>query len=64
MIELETPRDFKKKINDGIVTRDMLLNIIFAFNKRTKIYKDKELSYNEHDSYNNQEKKGFKVKML
>ena len=42
MIELETPRDFKKKINDGIVTRDMLLNVIFAFNKRAKIYKEEE----------------------
>lgn len=39
---METPRDFKKKINDGIVTRDMLLNVIFAFNKRAKIYKEEE----------------------
>ena len=53
---METPKDYRKKINDGIVTRDMLLHVIFAFNKRAKIYKDKELSYNKHDSYDNQEK--------
>ena len=39
---METPKDYRKKINDGIVTRDMLLHVIFAFNKRAKIYKEEE----------------------
>lgn len=33
---------FQIKIKDGIVTRDMLLHVIFAFNKRAKIYKEEE----------------------
>ena len=39
---METPLHYKKKNDNGIVTCEILLNVIFAFNKRTKIYKEEK----------------------
>ena len=39
---MEIPLHYKKKNDNGIVTCEILLNVIFAFNKRAKIYKEEE----------------------
>lgn len=60
---MKTPKEYTKLINNGMVTEDILGEVLYSYNKRAKNYRDKKNEYrNRYDNYNNFEKNEEKEK--
>lgn len=61
---MKTSKEFKRNVENRIITSDMLGACIYSVNKRAKNYRDKEWEYREyyrthrfyHDDFNNVDK--------
>lgn len=61
---MKTPKEYTKSINQGILTKQILLDCLYSSNKRAKNYRDKEREYRNYyrnnryayDKYDNEEK--------
>lgn len=56
---MKTPKNYTENLKNGIVTEEMLEDVLFSYNKRAKNYRDKESYYRSNypdDKYNNADK--------
>ncbi len=56
---MKTPKNYVENLKNGIVTNEMLEDVLYSYNKRAKNYRDKEREYRRIricDNYNNEEK--------
>lgn len=56
---MKTPKNYTENLKNGIVTDEMLEDVLYSYNKRAKNYRDKELYYRRNyynDIYNNADK--------
>ena len=48
---MQTSKQIKKCLKEGIVTTEMLSSAIYSFNKRAKNMRDNEREYRHHPEY-------------
>lgn len=56
---MKTPKNYVENLKNGIVTDEMLEDVLYSYNKRAKNYRDKEFNYRRNyfgDKYNNADK--------
>lgn len=56
---MKTPPKYTENLKNGIVTDEMLEDVLYSYNKRAKNYRDKEFNYRHNyynDIYNNADK--------
>ncbi len=69
---MKTPKEYKLNLENGIVTANMLEDVIYSYNKRAKNYRDRARSYREkrqnnrywYDMYGNEEQCEEKKEMF
>lgn len=55
---METPKNYKQLLTDGICDEQMMADVIFSYNKRAKNHRDKSKEYRKrrYDKYDNEGK--------
>ena len=65
---MRTPKEYKEKFAEGIVTLPMLEDVLFSYNKRAKNWRNKAREYRQkyhfYDKYGNKEKAEEKMMQL